>query len=805
MDEKAATILVVDDTESNRDLLLRRLKRQGYRILSAASGLEAVTVIETKPVDLVLLDIMMPGIDGVEVLQILRKSHSAAELPVIMVTARTEAESIVETLGLGANDYVTKPVDFPILAARLETQLSRKRAEDALRAAHQNLERLVDDRTSELQARNNQLIAEVARRKMLQEELSNQSTFLQATFDHMSDALLIVDNTCVIAGFNENFCQLLSLSPDCIRVGDSNEKLIQFLAERGDLGPGDPTEITARRLEVAWKFEPEILDRQTPDGRFLEIRTNPFPSGGYVAVLSDITERKLAEQSLRMRDRAIDASNSGILITDHQQPNNPIIFANPAFERITGYSEDEVQGRNCRFLTRDDRDQPELETVRKAIAEGRDCQVTLRNYRKDGSLFWNELSLAPVHDNEGTITHFIGIQVDATERKRTEIQLQRVQKLSALGQLTGGIAHDFNNILAVVLGNVQLLERRLDNPRAKKRAQAAVEAAKRGAALTNRLLAFSRGQMVEPSVVIIDDFLKDTFELLRRTVDESVEIVYDVSTDTWPVRTDTSQFENAVLNLVVNARDAINGGGTITIKTVNQPIDQDGARNYPSLEAGDYIAVSVTDTGAGMPRYVIEQAFDPFFTTKETDKGTGLGLSMVYAFATQSGGGVTIDSKIDHGTTICVLLPRWRGEVSAASKSNQFEPSMVEGNESILVVEDNAGVREIAVETIKNLGYRVLAAENGPQALRILDEVSDINLVFSDVVMPGGMDGPTLIAEAIRRRPTLKVLFTTGYNELEVLRNGILANKVDVITKPYDDTDLATRLREILDRKVGSA
>ena len=389
------------------------------------------------------------------------------------------------------------------------------------------------------------------------------------------------------------------------------------------------------------------------------------------------------------------------------------------------------------------------------------------------------------------------LSAEIVERKRTEAALVQAQKMEAVGQLTGGVAHDFNNLLTVIMGNLQLLETELaDSPFPLKLAQAAAKAATRGAELVRNLLAFSRRQVLQPQTLAVNELIAGMTELLQRTLGDHIEVTTRPAPDLWITSADQAQVDAAILNLAVNARDAMPQGGRLLIETGNVHLDEHYASREPGVMPGDYVMLAVTDTGTGMGSEVLRHAFEPFYTTKEAGKGTGLGLSMVYGFAKQSGGHVKLYSELGHGTTVKLYLPR-AGAAAAAISPTTVDVN-AQGNETILVVEDDDGVRELSVMLLDSFGYRVLDAGNGAAALEVLER-EHIDLLFTDVLMPGGFTGPELALEARRRRPGLKVLFTSGYTENALADQDRLGQGAPIIGKPYDGKELVRKIRTVLD------
>lgn len=378
--------------------------------------------------------------------------------------------------------------------------------------------------------------------------------------------------------------------------------------------------------------------------------------------------------------------------------------------------------------------------------------------------------------------------------------LRQAQKMEAVGQLTGGIAHDFNNLLQVIVGNLELLTRTLPDemPRQRRAAAMAMSGARRAAALTQKLLAFARRQPLDPKPLDINLVVRGLQDLLHRSLGETVRLETALSADLWQTEVDPNELEAALLNLAVNARDAMPGGGSLTIETSNEILDEGYVARLADLEVGQYVAISVSDTGHGMDALTVSRAFEPFFTTKEEGKGTGLGLSQVYGFVKQSKGHVKLYSEPGQGTTVRIYLPRLTSETETSNQEAELQHHFVESGETVLVVEDDPDVRAYTVIALKELGYQVFEAENGPAALAHLAK-HRVHLIFTDVVLPGGMTGVDVVARAVELWPGIKALFTTGYGKTAIMNHGRLERGVQLITKPFAFDELAAKIREVLD------
>jgi signal transduction histidine kinase/ActR/RegA family two-component response regulator len=386
------------------------------------------------------------------------------------------------------------------------------------------------------------------------------------------------------------------------------------------------------------------------------------------------------------------------------------------------------------------------------------------------------------------------------EQRQTEAQLRQAQKMEAVGQLTGGIAHDFNNLLGVIIGNLDLLSERMQpTTPLKDLIEEALDGALRGAELVQRLLAFSRKQPLQPAPIDLNKRLPQIAGMLRRTLGENIELKLTCGTQLWPALADAAQTEEAVLNLAINARDAMPNGGTLTIETANVSLDDDYASQQAELTAGDYVLLAISDTGKGMSPAILERAFEPFFSTKEAGKGSGLGLSMVYGFVKQSEGHIKIYSEEGFGTTVKIYLPRANAIDSAEAQTQLAESHSARGHELILVVDDNERMLAVTLKQLADLGYRTLASANAKEALSVLEEHPEIDLLFTDVIMPGGMTGCQLAREVRKRRPTLKILLTSGYTAQAVANGCHDLAGLELLQKPFRKSELAAKLRHTLD------
>ena len=546
-----------------------------------------------------------------------------------------------------------------------------------------------------------------------------------------------------------------------------------------------------RELAMRSKVEAELQNLNA----MLEVRATM----GAEQLAASATRLERAEQHLTLLiDAVVDYA---IFMLD---PLGNVVSWNPGAKRIKGYERDEIVGQHfSRFYT-----EPDLKAgvPARALAHAADAgkyEMEGWRRRKDGTRFWANVVITAIRDDDGKLIGFAKITRDLTERRANEERMRQAQKMEAVGQLTGGIAHDFNNLLTIITGNIESLKRRLaerNEPALERLATAAGRGAERGALLVHRLLAFSRSQPLEPKPVSVNNLVSGMSDMLRRTLGETIQVENVLAGGVWTTFVDPTELESALLNLAINARDAMPDGGRLTIEAANVYLDETYA-GEAEIPPGQYVGIFVSDSGTGMSPEVLAKAFEPFFTTKGIGEGTGLGLSQVYGFIKQSGGHVKIYSEVGAGTTLKLYLPRHL-EPSGTDTANPAAQAAPQGRgETILVVEDDPDVRSFTTDMLRELRYTVLEAADGPSALRLLDAHREIALLFTDVGLPGGMNGRQLADEARRRRSRLKVLFTSGYARNAIVHHGRLDPGVELLSKPFTFATLGARIRRLLDGK----
>jgi len=620
---------------------------------------------------------------------------------------------------------------------------------------------------------------------------SERESLFSAVVESSNDAIItkLLDGT--ITGWNGAAERLFGFTA-AETVGENIDIIV----------PPERRTETSNVVERIRRGEPiELYEtvRMHKDGRSIDvslsispIRTAPDKIVGISMAARDITENKQTQKALTQemeeRRRIFDTSNDLILVTD---TSGNFIQVSPSVTAILGYQPSDMIGHSAvEFIHPDD-----LENTRSEMRAARRGQ-NKRNFEtryidKEGkavALNWTGTWSEPVR------RHFF-IGRDLTEKQAAEAQLRHVQKMDAIGQLTGGVAHDFNNILTVITGTIGILEDAVaGDPQLAAIARLIDEAAERGANLTKHLLAFARKQPLQPLEVDVNSLVLEAAKLLQPTLGEHIEITPLLAEDAWTALADPSQLTTAVLNLALNARDAMPNGGKLALETSNVYLDENYASMQDEVAAGNYVMIAVSDTGSGIPAALLERVFDPFFTTKEVGKGTGLGLSMVFGFVKQSGGHIKLYSEEGHGTSVKIYLPRATGLNQTAAEA-LVSVDIEGGSEAVLVVEDDPLVRRYVMTQIESLGYTTLEAANATDALHVIDNGADIDLLFTDVIMPGHMNGRQLVDEALKRRPGLKTLYTSGYTENAIVHHGRLDSGVLLLAKPYRKSELARMIR----------
>jgi PAS domain S-box-containing protein len=619
-------------------------------------------------------------------------------------------------------------------------------------------------------------------------ELSASYRFASEILESISESFILVDRALRLLFLNRSAC----LALDVERPHAEGRLLAEAL-------PRFASPDVARALEAAWTGEGPRQFEAEAAGQWYEIRCTPRQNDMSI-YFQDITGQRAAQQALhavelRLAEQAelLDKATDAIFVRDLA---GRVLYWNQSAARLYGLSSEEVVGRPIDEVLRIDRAQSEAITAR--LLDVGDWRRVVEIPAMDGRALIVDSHMCLVRDQAGRPKSILAINTDITARVAIEDRLRQSERLDSIGKLTGGVAHDFNNLLTVILGNAEILiEDLADREDLRAVSETTRRAAERGAALTQRLLAFAQKQALEPRSTDLHSLLSDASELLLRALREDIELALIEPDGVWPAQVDPAQLEDALLNLCLNARDAMPNGGRLTIETGNMTLDQDYADSHADVTPGDYAVITVTDSGTGISPENLSRVFDPFFTTKEFGKGTGLGLSMVYGFVRQSRGLVALYSELGHGTSVKMFLPRALG-APVAGTEKAINLADIRGSETILVVEDDDLLRGNVERHLTDLGYRVITSANGVEALTVLRTGLPIDLLFTDVIMPGGINGPTLAQAARALLPNLRLLYTSGYTENAIVHQGRLDAGVHLLNKPYVRAQLALKVREVL-------
>ncbi len=534
-----------------------------------------------------------------------------------------------------------------------------------------------------------------------------------------------------------------------------------------------------------------------PDGStgWFDLRFEPVPSGVFILSL-DITARKRAEQERLLLSTAIDQGAEAVIITES---NGNILYVNPAFETVTGFARREVIGRNPRILKSGKQNAAFYRDMWSTLVSGKTWQGRIVNKRKDGTLITGDAVISPVCDSRGEITNYVCVKRDVTRELNLEEQFRQSQKMEAIGQLAGGVAHDFNNLLALIIGYSDVLLRDVEETNPIRPDILEIRrAGERASGLTKQLLAFSRKQIVKPQSLDLNKIVGGMEEMLRRLIGEQIELVVNLAPAATRVRADANQLEQVVMNLVVNARDAMEHGGKLSIDIANVELDGEYVATHFAVQSGPHAMLSVSDSGIGMDKETVSRIFEPFFTTKPSERGTGLGLSTVYGIVKQTHGSIWVYSEIGVGTTFKIYLPRDTSSGKAETpRARSITP--VSSGETILVVEDDQAVRTLTERLLTTAGYSIVCAVDSAEALRICAETPGrVALMLTDVVMPG-MSGVELAQRLERLYPGMRVLYMSGYAENAVDYFEQIGERAHFIGKPFSAAELVRKVRDVLD------
>lgn len=645
------------------------------------------------------------------------------------------------------------------------------------------------------------IIHDISARKAAEVERENLQNQLITAIDAMTEGFALFDKEDKLVIYNDIFADMNRNHIEAIKLGATLEEILRAGIEKGSFpeAVGNEEEWITKRLDFH-KQPVGTIEYPLQDGRWLLISEHETKDGGRVGVRTDITERKKSDLELQKLKMAIEQSKSSILITDS---NGTIEYTNPNFCKTSGYENHEVLGKKPSILNSNLEPKEKFEEMWGLITSGNIWQGTLQNKKKDGTVYIEDTVISPVKDSNGVITHYLAIKEDITERLRMEESLKRSQKLDAVGKLAGGLAHDFNNLLAIIGGNLELLQRYIgENEKAAKKVNTAIKAANRGAKLTKQLLGFTRQSATKVETVNVNSIIEEHKALISHSLSKSIELSFQLSSNICPVDIDAGDFEDCLINLAVNAKHAMPHDGKLIIETQN--VDMCFEANDNSEELRSYVQISITDNGTGIPKEIRDKIFEPFFSTKEKNKGTGLGLSMVFGFVRRSNGHIKVYSEENIGTTFKIYLPCSKNRIVTTSDKITSRDELPTGTEKILIVDDEVELIKVAEEYLSEAGYEVYTATSPQDALLLLQHEGDFDLLFSDIIMPGDMNGFDLALKTLHISPKTHIQLTSGFTAeagQRLIKGNIFAKQLynRLLNKPYNRTSLLNTIRKLLD------
>jgi PAS domain S-box-containing protein len=808
-------VLIVEDSEDDTLLLLRELRRGGYdpsyERVENAEAMKAALARQSW--DIILSDFTMPHFSAPAALSVLQESK--LDLPFIIVSGTVGEDVAVAAMKAGAHDYLIKDK-----LARLTPSIERELREARVRREHRQAEAETRRRNRELALLNQVIAASAAglepgavlqiacRELALAFEtpqataglLNEQKTEMVVVAEYLAtqpgpgqtEARSILNQTLPLAAFPALQFLLNHKTPLAIADARTDERV------------ASGRQLILRRGTISLLILPLLIKGEVAGGLALETTephtflTEEINLAWSVAdqVAGALAHARLTQLHQRL-SAAIEQAAESVIITDTE---GAIIYVNPAFEAVSGYSPTEAIGRNPRFLKSAQQDAAVYKELWVTIKAGQVWRGRLVNKKKDGTLYTEEATISPVRDERGVIVNFVAVKRDVTRELQLEEQYYQAQKMESIGRLAGGVAHDFNNLLTSMIGHTWLaLELLPPAEPARGDLKVVLQNAERAAGLTRQLLAFARRQVIEPRLLNLNELILNMDKMLRRLIGEDIELATAVAPDLGRVRADPGQVEQVLLNLAINARDAMPRGGKLTIETANVELDETYTHQHHGVEPGAYVMLAVSDTGIGMDAATQARIFEPFFTTKTQGQGTGLGLATVYGIVKQSGGDIWVYSEPGRGTTFTIYLPRLPETTPLPEAQPNPPAEMPAGTETVLLVEDEEAVRALARQVLELNGYTVLAASNGAEALRLSEQHREpIHLLVTDVVMPH-MSGHELAERLAAQHPEMKVLYMSGYTDQAIGPHGVLEPGSFFLQKSFTPSTLVQTVREVLD------
>ena len=635
---------------------------------------------------------------------------------------------------------------------------------------------------------------------------------IEAGLHLLDQGITVFDSDLKMVAWNEPFLRLLDFPASLAFVGADFESFIRYNAERGEYGKGDTEAQIKTRVEAARDFQPHNFERTRPDGQILRIRGEPLPHRGFITLYTDITEQRRYENLIReqntelekrvaQRTEALRRSEGQMrLVTDtipaliaYFDSSQIYRYANLGYCNWFNKSAEEVIGNSIHNII----GIRAQDSVKHHIARALSGEQVTYEYAmlRNGEKVYARSTLVPEVDASGRVVGCFVLSFDISEQKRMQAALVQAQKMEAIGQLSSGIAHDFNNLLTIVVGNLSILKEQANgNAAILNLVEPALDAGKRGAQLVQRLLSFSRQQPLRPTVINIRELIEDIIPLLQRSLSSRINLNLSFSDDTLIARIDAHQLENALLNLAVNARDAMPDGGSLKLQAHLVNLNEQTAREF-DVVPGEFIRIDVSDTGVGMEPEIQARIFEPFFTTKDFGRGSGLGLSMIYGFVKQSGGGIVVLSEPEQGTTMSLVLPVHHVILEEQHLSGHSDATISRSGQLVLLVEDDPDVRQVIRNQLLDLGHPVLEADNAAHALELIRNIHDIAIVVTDVIMPGSRNGREMAREAKTFRPNLHIVIMSGFEDL-LKDNHSNDSEFVSLNKPFSKRELAVALSQ---------
>ncbi len=850
---ESKTVMVVDDVTANLQFISFCLQQCGFKVITVCDGASALMEVEKAPPDLILLDVMMPAIDGFEVCRRLKADTKWRDIPVIFMTAKTGTEDKVRAFGLGAVDYISKPFQREEIIARVTTHLH-------LYSMKQNLEQKVRERTHALTTVNQKLRQQIVERERVEKALRESEQRFRALVTQAADAMILHDMNGQLLDVNERTCEGLGYARD--ELLQMNIADIEVDASGNLATPPAWSDLPRRQPRTLESLYKHKNGRRFPvEIRMTRLRIENQDT--IFALARDISERKTKEAQLHGRNRELALLNRIIAASANENRIEKILdiacrelavtFKLPQSAALLWHNEAKELEAVAEYITPDVTAFTEQRSILNKVARVRDNASILNppnpikplswdkivdhaDYDVIGDLFEDRgartlllLPLAQQDKLSGYLVLESFVQQDFNaeqirlaksvadqvsgvlarirveiERLRLEDQYYQAQKMEALGKLTGGVAHDFNNILTIILGASDLLRHRYGPDTAPyNNIKQIYEAAGRAAGLVSQLMAFSRQQVLQPTVLNLNVIVRNFEIMLARVIGEDIEMVTKLDPKLKQVTADPGQIEQVLMNLAVNARDAMPQGGKLTIETANVHLGPDYMQQHVDVIPGDYVMISISDSGVGIPAERQKRIFDPFYTTKPKGEGTGLGLSTVHGIVKQSGGHIWVYSEAGHGTVFKIYLPH-SDAPTEQDNADDDQLAAVMGSETLLVVEDEKILQEMIETILSRFGYQVILADCGEHADQVCAaHDGPIDLLLTDVVIPGGENGVQLAQRLSTNYPQMKVIFMSGYTESAIVHHGVSESDAAFLQKPFLPEALAQKVRSVLDCNGG--